>query len=103
MSNSTLATMVALFVVDPIKVDMADRLTVAQAPPAIMADVAACIRWAKPVIVERAAADPAWAAIAAKRLMFGMHRTEEVLKEIAPVCDSAVESARPYLERRSAS
>lgn len=102
MLDNTFAALVSFFLIDPLQVEIADRLASAGAPPAIVADVTSCARPATPVIVERATGDVWWAASTAFALWVGSTTPDAVLVETAPVCAAAVEAARPFLAGRPA-
>ena len=62
-----------------------------------MRQVTECGAAAAPALLERAGADPWWAAGTAFRIWIGALRPEAVLAEAAPACGPAMQAARPYL------
>ena len=97
-----IAALVSFFLIEPLQAQMADKLAAARAPQAVIAEVAACARTAAPIIVERATANPWWAASNAFGVWTGTARPEALLVEAAPGCAGAVEAARPFLTGREA-
>lgn len=95
-----LAMLVAFFLVQPLQAATAETLAAAGAPRALVAQVAACAERAAPVILERAAADPWWAARSAFAVWTGLTPADRLLVEAAPGCAPAVEAARPFLGSR---
>jgi hypothetical protein len=93
--HDLIATLVSLFLIEPLQAEIGENLGAAHASQAVVAAVTACARTATPVIVERAASDPWWAASNAMRLWAGWVPPETVLVEAAPGCAAALESARP--------
>jgi hypothetical protein len=89
-----IATLVALFLIEPMQAEIGENLDAARVSQAVVAEVTGCARTAAPVIVERAASDPWWAASSAMRLWAGWVPPETVLVEAAPGCAAALESAR---------
>ncbi len=98
-----IATLVSFFLIEPLQVEIAERLAAARVPQAVVAEVSACARGAVPTLLERAANDPAWAASNAIKLWLGWARPDEVLVAIAPSCAPAVETARSFLGSASSS
>ncbi|BAU94052.1 long-chain-fatty-acid-CoA ligase (plasmid) [Methylorubrum populi] len=96
------AALVAFFLIDPLKAEMADKLAAARAPQAVVAQVSACARSAAPQIVERATADPWWAMANTFNVWVGSKGPEALLVEIAPACAGAVAAAQPFLTGRQA-
>jgi hypothetical protein len=90
-----IATLVSLFLIEPLQAEIGENLGAARAPQAVVAAVTACARTAAPVFVERAASDPWWAASSAVRLWAGWVPPETVLVEAAPGCAAALGPARP--------
>jgi hypothetical protein len=89
-----IATLISLFLFEPLQAEMGENLGAARMPQAAVADVAACARTAAPVNIERAARDPWWVAARAVRLWAGRAPPETVLVEAAPGCAAALDSAR---------
>ncbi|NNM73082.1 hypothetical protein [Enterovirga aerilata] len=92
------ATLLSLFLIQPLQAELTERLEAARVPQAVVAEVAACTRQAAPRVLDRALSDPVWAAGSAIRVWFGAARPEALLVEIAPGCAPAVAAARPFLE-----
>jgi hypothetical protein len=97
-----IAAFVSFFLIEPLQAKIADKLAGARVPPAVLADVTACARAARPVIVERATSDPVWALSSAVQVWIGAARPEAILAEAAPDCKPAIEAARPFLIGREA-
>lgn len=102
MIQDIILSLVSFFVVEPLQVELADKLAAARAPQAVIAQVSQCAREATPVLAERVMADPAWGVAETVRVWTGMTSPETVLGAAAPSCASAVEAARPFLEGLSA-
>ena len=98
MIEGLFAWLVATFLLGPLNAQMAEQLSSAQAPVAVVRQVTDCAAAAAPRLVERAAADPWWAIGTAFRAWTGMLRPEAVLADAAPACGPAMQAARPYLE-----
>ena len=92
-----LTTLVSFFLIEPIQVELAERLSTARAPEAVIAELKTCAAAAAPAIVTRAASDPWWAASNAARLWIGSERPDALLLEVAPGCEAALIAARPLL------
>ena len=97
--ENLIASLIAMFSVEPLQADLAEKLRVAKAPQAIVADVSSCARDAAPAIVERATSDPWWAVSATFGVWTGMARPGELLVEAAPRCASAVTAASGFLAK----
>jgi hypothetical protein len=97
--HDLIALLVSLFLLNPLQAEMQSRLAEANAPPAVVAGVAACAVSAGPGLVQRAAEDPIWAISTALRSWFGAISPEAVLLDAAPDCVPAMAAARPYLLR----
>lgn len=92
-----IASMVSLFLIEPLQAEMADKLAAARAPQALVAELTACVRDAAPVIVDRANSDPWWAVTSGFQVWIGTARPETLLADAAPSCDGAIRAARPFL------
>jgi hypothetical protein len=95
--ESIVAALVSFVLIEPLKADMADKLAIARAPQAIVAEVTACARTAAPLVIARATSDPWWATEKALSIWIGTTRPETLLIEVAPGCSGAVEAAQPFL------
>jgi hypothetical protein len=94
-----LTALISMLVVEPLQADLADKLRSASAPQAVVTDLSNCARAAAPAMIERATADPWWAASAAIGIWIGTARPGELLVEAAPNCAPAVTAARPFLAK----
>ncbi len=97
MIGEFIAWLVVAFLVNPLTAEVQSRLAEANAPPAIVAQVAACGAAAAPVLLQRAAEDPWWAIRTGLATWIGTVQAEVVLAEAAPGCTPALQAARPYL------
>lgn len=96
------AALISFFLIEPLQAEMADKLAAARAPQAVLNEVSACARAARPVIVERATNDPWWAVSSVVQVWIGSARPEAILADTAPACRPAIEAARPFLTGREA-
>ncbi|HEY8563990.1 MAG TPA: hypothetical protein VIL65_00700 [Beijerinckiaceae bacterium] len=92
-----IATLVSLFLIGPLETELADKLAAARAPRAVAIEIAACAREAAPRVVDRAVSDPWWAVSSTVQVWIGTTRPEALLVTIAPGCERAVQSAKPFL------
>jgi hypothetical protein len=95
--ESIITALVAFLLINPLQAELADKLSAARAPPAIVAEMAACAKTATPLIVQRATSDPWWAASSAFSVWAGTTRPEALLIEVAPGCSGALQAAQPFL------
>lgn len=93
-----IAALISFFLVQPLQAGIADALSAARAPRAVVVEVTACATAAAPAMIERAASDPIWAADRAIRIWTGMLTYQAALREAAPGCARALDAARPFLE-----
>lgn len=100
--DSIIVALVSFFLLEPLKAEMANRLEVAGAPQSLVAELTACAGTAMPLVVERATADPWWAATKTISIWVGSIRPEALIVEVAPGCSRAVESTRPFLAKGEA-
>src|SRR5215213_7673595 len=96
-----IAALISFFLIEPLQAQVADKLAAARAPQAVLAAVAACARAARPVIVDRATSDPAWAVSSVVQVWIGSASPETILADAAPACRPAIEAARPFLAGRA--
>lgn len=101
MVQDILAFVINLLVVDPLQEEMSKRLGEVRAPQAIIADVRACAEGSLPRLAQRAMADPAWVVTTTLDVWIGRAAPEDVLST-SPQCESAIKTARAYLESRGA-
>ncbi|NKC32481.1 hypothetical protein [Falsiroseomonas selenitidurans] len=99
MIGELVAWLVLTFLVGPMQADLRDRLLAAQAPPAVLAQLAVCASGAAPALVQRAGEDPWWGVTTAIRAWIGTLPPEDVLADATPGCGPAVAAARPFLRR----
>jgi hypothetical protein len=97
-----IAALISFFLVQPLQAGVADALSAARAPQAVVAEVTTCAAASAPTIMQRAANDPLWAADRAVRIWTGMLSYQAALREAAPACGRALDAARPFLEDRAA-
>ena len=97
-----IAALVSFFLIEPLQAKMADKLAAARAPQAVLADVSACAKAARPAIVDRATSDPWWAVSSIVQVWIGSATPEALLADAAPACKPAIEGARPFLTGREA-
>jgi hypothetical protein len=101
MVQDILAFVINLLVVDPLQGEMNKRLAEVRAPQAVIADVRACAEGSLPRLAERAMAEPVWMVTTALDVWTGRAAPEDVLST-SPQCESAIKTARAYLESRGA-
>ncbi|MBU8541557.1 hypothetical protein [Falsiroseomonas tokyonensis] len=97
MIGELIAWLVMAFLVNPLTAEVQSRLAEANAPPAVVAQVAACGASAAPVLLQRATEDPWWAIRTGLATWIGTTSPDAVLAEAAPRCVPAMQAARPYL------
>ena len=95
--TNVLMSLVSFFLLQPIEQAITGQLTRAQAPAAIVEQVAICTRQAAPAAVDRVTSDPVWAVSTAFSLWLGQESGEAALVRIAPACEPALRAARPFL------
>jgi hypothetical protein len=95
--QNIIASIVSLLLTGPLEARIADKLQVARAPQAVIAQVTACARQAAPVVADRVIADPWWGVQTVARVWLGSASAEAVLVEAVPGCGPAVATARPFL------
>lgn len=100
--QDTFAHLVSFLLISPLEAHLAEKLKAARAPQAIVMQVQACAKAAAPALLDRATADPLWAARTAVTVWIGSASPELVLVEAVPTCRAAVEAARPFLTGREA-
>jgi P2-related tail formation protein len=96
-----LASLVSLLIVDPLQAEMSERLAQVRAPQAVIADVRTCAEASLPTLADRAMAEPMWVVSTALNVWTGQATPESILGS-TPQCESALKSARVYLESRGA-
>ena len=101
MFQELLASLVSLLIVDPLQAEMSERLAQARAPQAVIAQVRACAEASLPGLADRAMAEPLWVVTTALNVWTGQTAPESILGS-TPQCESALKSARVYLESRGA-
>jgi hypothetical protein len=99
MIQEFLAFFINLLIVDPLQDEMSKRLADVRAPQAVIADVRACAEGSLPALADRAIAEPAWAVTTVLNVWTGTAAPEDVLSS-SPQCETAIRSARTYLESR---
>lgn len=97
MFADLIASLVAIFLLNPLQASVQGRLEAARAPQAVIRQVTECGTAAAPVLVQRATADPWWAFTTAIGTWIGTTRPEAVLRDAAPACGPAMAAARPFL------
>lgn len=97
MTRDFLMFLVTTFVVEPFQAELNQKLSTAQAPPAIISEVSECAKIAIPILADRAMSAPWWGASTMISVWIGTISPESVLTNAAPVCESAVRAVRPYL------
>ena len=98
MIEDIIVSLVSFFVVEPLQTDLADKLTAARAPQAVIAQVSQCARAATPVLAEQVTVDPWWGVATIAQIWIGTTSPETILGEAAPSCAPALQAARPFLE-----
>ncbi len=95
--NPVLAFVLATLVVAPFQTEIADRLAVARAPQAVVAEIGACARAAVPALAERLSGDWQWVVARTVGIWIGTTTADAVLAEAVPQCRAALVTARPFL------
>ncbi len=96
-----LAALLSFFLIEPLQASLAETLSAARVPQAVIAEVSGCARQAAPALVARATGDPGWAVTTTLQLWTGLSRPEDALVSAVPGCGPAVDSARPFLAART--
>jgi hypothetical protein len=96
MIEAFLAWLVGLFLLGPIKAEVAARLEAARAPVAVVERIGACTAEVVPRLGERAVADPLWAAGTVVRLWIGTIPLDALLREATPDCQRTMREAMPF-------
>lgn len=97
MFESLIVWFVTTFLLGPLQSGMAAQLQAAQAPAAVIQQMARCAADATPPLLARATSDPWWAITTAFGSWIGTTAPAAVLRDAAPSCPSAIEAARPFL------
>jgi hypothetical protein len=87
MSHWLLAT----FVFTPMQAEIDRHVAAANAAPATVQQVQACMSAAKPALMQRASGDWVWIATTAASLAAGLSEPQQVLKEEVPACREALQ------------
>jgi len=98
MFADTIASLFALFFVEPLDVAVRQKLAAAQAPQEIVRMVASCAQRGAPLLAERTMAEPSWAAATVVRLWMETATLETVLGDIDTECKQTFQAARPFLQ-----
>lgn len=96
------AALISLFLIDPLSAEVRERLEAAQAPQAIVSDVASCIEKSAPALAARAWSDPWWVASTSFSVWAGTASLETVAAEAAPACAPVLRTAAPFLRESEA-
>ena len=97
MLNDVFAFLLSTFVVAPFQAEIADKLAVARAPQAVVAEIGACAGAAVPALSERLAGDWQWVVTRTVGIWIGTTTADAVLAEVVPQCRAALAAARPFL------
>jgi hypothetical protein len=100
MLNDLIAFIFWTFLVGPFQTEFSDRLAVARAPQAVVAQIGACATAAVPALAGRLAEDWQWVVTRGVGIWIGTTSAEAVLSEAVPECRDALASARPFLAGR---
>ena len=91
--HEMMVAVIGALLVGPLQAHLAELLAAAPIPEALVRDALACVSRAGPVIAERFADDPWWAALAGVRVWLGFADPIALLAEAAPGCAPALRSA----------
>lgn len=97
MIRDFIASLMSMFIVEPMQTEMNRLLQQVGAPPAIVRQVTACATAAAPALADKAMGDWWWGATTVAGVWIGTTRPENVLVEVAPTCGAAIGAARPFL------
>lgn len=97
MLADLLAFLLSTFVVAPFHAEIADKLALARAPQAVIAEVGACAGAAVPALTERLSGDWQWVVTRTVGIWIGTTTADAVLAEAVPQCRAALAAAAPFL------
>ncbi|MCC8932029.1 hypothetical protein [Rhizobium sp. 'Codium 1'] len=81
-----IASLFALFVVDPVQAEIEGRLAAVQAPIEIVSQARACLGTTGPILIERATGDVWWAGATMVKIATGLTGSVEFLDAGNPAC-----------------
>ncbi|MCJ8238659.1 hypothetical protein [Peteryoungia algae] len=81
-----IASLFALFVVDPVQAKIEGRLAAVQAPIEIVSQARACLGTTGPILIERATGDVWWAGATIVKIATGLTGPAELLDAGNPAC-----------------
>ena len=81
-----IASLFALFVVDPVQAEIEARLAAVQAPIEIVSQARACLGTTGPILIERATGDVWWAGATIVKIATGLTGPAELLDAGNPAC-----------------
>lgn len=99
MLNDLIAFLLSTFVVGPFQAEIADKLALARAPQAVVAEMGTCVTAAVPALAERLSGDWQWVVTRTVGIWIGTTTADAVLAEAVPQCREALAAARPFLAR----
>jgi len=93
---------VQLLILDPFQTEITNRLTKANVPYEVVANVRTCAMAAGQVITRRASGDPWQLASMAFDIWIRGTAADRVLAAAVPSCGPAIETAKSFLAQQSA-
>lgn len=100
MLETLLAFLISTFLVSPFQAEFADKLALARAPQALVAEIGACAVAAVPALTDRLVEDWQWVLGRSVGIWLGTTSADVVLAEAVPQCRDALAAARPFLAGR---
>ncbi|MBB4009868.1 hypothetical protein [Allorhizobium taibaishanense] len=82
------ASLIAFFLVDPVEAELRARFASLNAPPAIIAQMQACMVDAGAQIVQRAVDQPVWAVRSSVAVGLGLTDPADIVIGISPACQA---------------
>lgn len=92
MISDMFTSLVASFVVDPMQVEIAEKVQAVRQPLAIVEQAQACIASQGPKLLERASRDWGWAATTAISVSVGFTPPEDLLDSSDPACSDPTQA-----------
>ena len=102
MFNAVVFYFVQLLILDPFRTEITERLTKANVPYEVVADIRACTASASQIIANQASSDPWQLASMAFDIWVRGTAPDRVLSAAVPNCGPAIETAKSFLARQSA-
>lgn len=95
-------SLLSTFVIEPYLAEINAQLDGATAPAIVAEQLQSCAEIVGPILAERASGDLWWGTTTVVGVAIGMTDPKTVIAEADPLCATAIETVRPYLESTGA-